>query len=83
MPLLKVGESLKPINGQPRILREKNPEIWTTLSKNLSKTFGQGSQMRKKYQKNFFQEVYMCEGEYLYVGGKINYQGALTTPWRG
>lgn len=33
--------------------------------------------------KIFFQEVYNCEGEYLYVDGRIDNQGVSTTRGRG
>lgn len=39
--------------------------------------------MGKNITKIFRQEVDMCEGEYLCVGGSINYQGALTTVEEG
>jgi hypothetical protein len=77
MPLLKVGENLQPAKGQPLILSEK------------SKNFGQHSRRltkicfggvpNPKYHQNFFLEVDVRQGEYLYVGGRIIYQGALMT----
>jgi len=41
------------------------------------------TQIGRNITKNFFQEVDIREGEYLYAGGRIIYQGALTTVGEG
>jgi hypothetical protein len=56
------------------------PKIWTTFRK-LPRNFLE--EAKSEIPKKFFQEVYMCEEESLYVDGGINYQGVLTTQGRG